>query len=181
MAAQQSADGIESAPSPAVSSLRSRFEKLAADSSVPPPASSLKPPGTFQHPGHVPSSPRLLPHGPADGDHVHPEPHSPLLHPVSFSSDLRTGAKRPPPPPPFRPPSRAPSPANPRVSPLVHPVRDTTPVPSDNETASESSSIAVKTRAASVSRRPPPPPPAAHEHSSPPRPAGVSSLIKQFG
>ncbi|KAI0637568.1 hypothetical protein C8Q77DRAFT_375154 [Trametes polyzona] len=184
MAAQQSDDGgIESTPPPAVSSLRSRFEKLAADASpASSSASSLKPSGSAHHLTPVPPSPRLRPHPPAEGEHDSPVPRSPLLRPVSSASDLKAATKRPPPPPPVRPSSRAPSPANPRVSPLVHPVSDSTIPPPEHELLSESiSTSSVSSRAASISRRPPPPPPLASQDQSTPRTPAVSSLIKQFG
>ncbi len=182
MPAEQPADGIESAPSPAVSSLRSRFEKLAAESSPAPSTSSLKPSGSVQHLAAVPPSPRLRAYSPADGDHDSPVPRSPSLRPVSSGSDLKAATKRPPPPPPIRPSSRAPSPANLRASPLMHPIPDSSVVPLEHEPLSESVSVSsVSSRAASISRRPPPPPPLASQDHTAQRNAGVSSLIKQFG
>ncbi|KAI9059017.1 hypothetical protein FKP32DRAFT_1181093 [Trametes sanguinea] len=181
MAADPSSDGIESAPSPAVSSLRSRFEKLAADSSAAPttPSASLKPSGSVHHLAAVPPSPRLKPLLHPDPDHPSLEPRSPLLRPASSASDLKAATKRPPPPPPGRPSSRAPSPANVRVSPLVRPVPDSssgsTP---EHEPLSEPASVVAKP--SSAIRRPPPPPPPGHDHPAAKNPA-VSSIIKQFG
>ncbi|KAI0706882.1 hypothetical protein C8T65DRAFT_220373 [Cerioporus squamosus] len=170
MTAPTPSDGIETAAPPAVSSLRSRFEKLAADSS-PASTSSLKPPAPGSH-THlaVPPSPRLRPAPEHDRESSDSSIHS--LHPSSSSSDLKATAKRPPPPPPLRPSSRAPSPANPRVSPLLRPVADASAALVDHDITAEPASVAAK--AALLSRRPPPPPP--HERAS-----GVSSLIKQFG
>nr|VWO96820.1 Heme/hemoglobin uptake outer membrane receptor PhuR [Ganoderma boninense] len=102
MTAPQASDGIETAPPPAVSSLRSRFEKLAADSSTSPNA-SLKPgpAHSFLAPASIPSSPRLKPTSvPSEHDRDASEQHPHFLHPSSSSSDLRTPGKRPPPPPP---------------------------------------------------------------------------------
>ena len=183
MAAENTSDGIESAPSPAVSSLRSRFERLAADSTPASPSpSSLKPSASLHHLGPVPPSPRLRPllHPEGEHDTLYPEPRSPSLRPASSASDLKAAAKRPPPPPPVRPTSRAPSPANPRLSPLVRPVLDSTISPPENDPLSEPPS--ASTRPASAARRPPPPPPPApsQDHSVPRNPA-VASLIKQFG
>ncbi|KAI0640536.1 hypothetical protein C8Q79DRAFT_443107 [Trametes meyenii] len=177
MAAEQTSDGIESAPSPAVSSIRLRFEKLAADSSSAPTSNTLKPPGSPRL-APVPPSPRMRPHAPAEGDHDLPVPRSPALRPATSASDLKAGAKRPPPPPPGRPSSRAPSPANPRISPLVRPVPDSGTATPDHEPLSEP--ISASAKAASISRRPPPPPPPSQDHSAQ-RTPGVSSLIKQFG
>ena len=175
MTAPDPSDGIETAAPPAVSSLRSRFEKLAADSSAAS-TSSLKPPASGSH-SHlaVPPSPRLRPAPEHERDPSDSSIHS--LRPATSFSDLKATAKRPPPPPPFRPPSRAPSPANPRVSPLLRPVPDPSPSLIDHNLPAEPVSVAAK--AALLSRRPPPPPPA---HDLPgQRASGVSSLIKQFG
>ncbi|RPD62171.1 hypothetical protein L227DRAFT_51701 [Lentinus tigrinus ALCF2SS1-6] len=174
MTVPDSSDGIETSASPAVSSLRSRFEKLAADSSTPS-TSSLKPPGTPNTHLAVPLSPRLRPAPEHNREPSDSSIHS--LRPVSSSSDLKASPKRPPPPPPLRPSSRAPSPANPRLSPLLRPVHDPSPSLFEYDATPEPSSVVDK--AALLSRRPPPPPPA-HDHPAQ-RASGVSSLIKQFG
>ena len=167
-------DGVETSPPPAVSSLRSRFEKLAADSSAS--AATLKPSSSQVHlsPNLAPPSPRLAP----APEHAHDrEPSDSSVHSLrssTSSSDLKSPAKRPPPPPPFRPPSRAASPANPRASPLLRPLPDAQQPSIDLDPSPEPTSVAAK--AALLSRRPPPPPP-----SQELRPSGVSSLIKQFG
>ncbi|TFK80731.1 hypothetical protein K466DRAFT_368117 [Polyporus arcularius HHB13444] len=172
MTAPDPSDGIETAPPPAVSSLRSRFEKLAADSS-PASSSSLKPPPAGNTHLAVPPSPRLrTAHERESSDSsIH------SLHSASSSSDLKATAKRPPPPPPVRPSSRAPSPANPRGSPLLRPVADASPSLVDHDISAEPTSPALKPSL--LARRPPPPPPP-HDHPAQ-RPPGVSSLIKQFG
>ncbi|TBU29124.1 hypothetical protein BD311DRAFT_757015 [Dichomitus squalens] len=167
MTAPQQSDGIETTPPPAVSSLRSRFEKLAADSSAPAP-STLKP-STPLTPAPAPLTPSPRPvHAPELESNNH------YLHPASSSSDLRSLAKRPPPPPPLRPTSRAPSPALNR-SPLLLP---SSPARIESDLPPESTPVPSK--AAALARRPPPPPPLSQDHSTQ-RPMGISSLVKQFG
>ncbi|KAI1792520.1 hypothetical protein LXA43DRAFT_324471 [Ganoderma leucocontextum] len=171
-------EGIEAVPPPAVSSLRSRFEKLAADSS-PSSNASLKPSPAPTHsflaPTPIPSSPRLRPTPTPEHDRDLFEQNTHFLHPSSSSSDLRTLGKRPPPPPPspLRPPSRTPSPA-PIRSPLFRPV---SPAIADPDVPPECLSVAAK--AAALARRPPPPPPSQDHLAN--RSSPLSSLIKQFG
>ena len=179
MTAPQSSDGIESAPPPAVSSLRSRFEKLAADSSVsshPSLKPSPAPAHSFLAPASTPSSPQLRPSPIPEHDRDVSEQHPHFLHPSSSSSDVRIVGKRPPPPPPspLCPPSRTPSPA-PARSPLLRPV---SPAVTDLDVPQESLTAAAKV--AALARRPPPPPPPSQDHAAH-RTAPVSSLVKQFG
>jgi hypothetical protein len=113
---------IESTPPPAVSSLRSRFEQLAADSFSRPQSALLVP---------DPSSPR--PRAVSGTQEPRPQQHG-HLRSASSSSDLNTGIKRPPPPPP--PPPRASSRSSlvssaaptPSASPLLRPV----PIPNSS-------------------------------------------------
>ncbi|KAI0751782.1 hypothetical protein C8Q80DRAFT_597945 [Daedaleopsis nitida] len=179
MSSADGSDNIETAPPPAVSSLRSKFERLAADSSTAP--STLKPSSSHLTASPVPPSPRLSASPIPPSPRLRPtfehdrEPSDSSIHSLrlaSSSSDLKAPTKRPPPPPPQRPPSRAPSPAPPRSSPLLRPVFDTAQPNVDQDTSVD---ILAATPKASLARRPPPPPP--QEHRSP----GVPSLIKQFG
>ena len=104
MTAPQQSDGIERAPALAINSLRSCFEKLAADSSARP-TDSLKPSTSLAHltASPAPLSPRVRPLATAEQDRDVSESSSHYPHPASPSSNLRTLATRPPPPPPLRP------------------------------------------------------------------------------
>src|SRR5882762_11670688 len=76
---------IETTPPPAVSSLRSRFEQLAVETS----------------PGHQPGLLAVDPRPRAISGTQETRPqYANHLRSTSSSSDLNTGAKRPPPPPP---------------------------------------------------------------------------------
>ena len=173
MSSEHTTDGIETTASPAVSSLRSRFERLAADASP-----SLKPPSTpHLSASPLPLSPRLAP------THVLEHARAPsdislnVLHPSSSSSDLRAAAaKRPPPPPP---PLRAPSPANVGRSPLLRPVPD--PAPSTLDHDLHAGSLPTTPKPPSLRRPPPPPPPSSIQEPAAQRLGGVSDLVKQFG
>ena len=175
MASEQPSDAIETTAPPAVSSLRSRFERLAADSSVPP-SHSPKPStsGTHLSASPIPLSPRLVASPAPDHGRIPSDSSVRSLNPSSSSSDLKAAAKRPPPPPPVL---RAPSPANPRRSPLLRPVPDHTPTASEHDLHADIPSGTPKP--SSLSRRPPPPPPT--QDSSAQRSSGVHDLIKQFG
>ena len=167
MSSEQPSDAIETAAPPAVSSLRSRFEKLAAESSP-----SLKPSPSGSHLSPVPSSPRLSASPAPDHGRIPSDASVRSLHSSSSTSDLKAGAKRPPPPPP---PLRAPSPANPRRSPLLRSVPDHTPSPSEPDLLLDTP---LTPKPASL-RRPPPPPPTQDQPIQ--RSTGVSDIIKQFG
>ena len=144
--APQQSDDIET-PLPAISSLRSRFEKLAADSSAPPP-DLLKPSTSLAHLTASPA-PRVRPLPAPEHDRDVFESGSRYLHATSSSSDLRTLAKRPPPPPPLRPSFKAaPSPA-PNWSPLLCPVSPATTEPDTSDIASappKPAALAICTR-----------------------------------
>ena len=179
MAAPQSSEDIETAPPPAVSSLRSRFEKLATGSPASANASlkpSPAPAHSFLAPCSIPSSPRLRPTPTPEHDRDFSEQRAQFLHPSTSASDPRTVGKRPPPPPPssLRPPSRTPSPA-PSRSPLLRPI---SPAVSDSDGPQDTP--LTPSKVAALARRPPPPPPLSQDHSGH-RAAPVSSLVKQFG
>lgn len=104
---------IDTEPPPAVRSLRSKFERLAQETS---PNGNH---GEFLAPGGL-LSPRPRASSSTFSD-SHPEIHH--LRSSSSSSDLKAGIKRPPPPPPSRG-SKGPtsSPLLPPSSPLLRPV-----------------------------------------------------------
>ncbi|EMD31787.1 hypothetical protein CERSUDRAFT_127167 [Gelatoporia subvermispora B] len=169
-----SSPDVESTPPPAVSSLRSRFEKLAADE-------------TSHSIGRQPSNHDLLspdsnprPRALSGGFDSRPESEVHTLRAASSSSDLKAAAKRPPPPPPPLRPSRAASPAPPSVSPLLQAVPEIHPPPPvPDSTPGEQ----VQMKLNLLSRKPPPPPPS---HTRPDvasveRPSDIASLIDKFG
>lgn len=170
---------IESTPPPAVSSLRSRFEQLAADTAAA--AVAKRPASTYGLLTLEPPSPRPR----ASSGHNDPKPDPQSLRPASSSSDLKAGLKRPPPPPPARS-SRAPSPA-PNASPLLRPVAPNDPPSSPliHEATLPSNAPSVSPhKSGSLSRKPPPPPPPPIHHDSKPemqRSTDISSLINKFG
>jgi hypothetical protein len=144
----------ESIPSPAVSSLRSRFEQLAVDTSI----TQLKRPISsydFLAPdSHVPR-PRAA--SGAYGPHSADPNSSNQLRPSSSSSDLK-GTKRPPPPPPG--PRGSSKPPSPSASPLLHPSHAHHSSPTSlSSMVTLNSAIKLSS---SPTRKPPPPPP----HSS---------------
>ncbi|KAH9928823.1 uncharacterized protein B0H18DRAFT_998868 [Fomitopsis serialis] len=149
-----SSPDIESTPPPAVSSLRSRFEQLAAGSSAAP--GHKRPLSSHGLLTPEPSSPR--PRAASGTDELRPDAR--LLRPTSSSSDLKTGTKRPPPPPPGRS-SRAPSPAPLVSSPLLRPTLAAEPPSSPlvHDATLPSSRSVSPNKTASLSRKPPPPPP----------------------
>lgn len=109
---------IESAPTPSIKSLKSKFEKLAHESSKssgPPPAT----PKSYSTSSSL--SPQLHSRHPQDDQSSSRAPH-PQLRNASSNSDLSSGQKRAPPPPP---PSRSAKKSSPAASPLLRPV----PVP----------------------------------------------------
>ncbi|OBZ71955.1 Synaptojanin-1 [Grifola frondosa] len=166
---------IES-PSPAVSSLRSRFEKLAADTSL---ASTARPIGSHGLLTPEPLSPRPRAMSSSVNDSYPDSISQQTLRAASSSSDLKAGYKRPPPPPPLRT-SRASSPATPGASPLLRPVPDPPSSQHDSTPIVESNPV----KYAQLSRKPPPLPP--HQEASADlvmssRSAGVASLISKFG
>ena len=151
---------IESAPTPSIQSLKSKFEQLAQENSksssslTPPAATKLGPPG--------PLIPQPYSRQPQD-DHSSSSrlPHRQLRN-ASSHSDLSSGQKRPPPPPPSRSVKKStPSPA---VSPLLRPV----PVPA-----------VLKSPRTSPDRLPAP---RLHQDSEDdaPRGGGVASLRERF-
>ncbi|KAI0922136.1 hypothetical protein AcW2_006915 [Taiwanofungus camphoratus] len=168
---------IESPPPPAVSSLRSRFEKLAADTASIP---AKRPTSTYDLLSPEPPSPR--PRALSSSSDFRPE--SQTLRPATSSSDLRTGARKPPPPPPARS-SRAASPVPPTSSPLLRAVPDpqSSPLIHEPSLPPEPRSVSPN-KAALISRKPPPPPPFQRsklEAAIPQRAADVSLLVNKFG
>lgn len=164
----QSPPEVEQTPTPAVSSLRSKFEQLAVNSSttslnrlsgsydlLSPDSGSPRPRSMSISTERPPSSPRSL-------------------RPAASSSDLNVGGKRPPPPPPPRS-SKGNSPV-PSVnsSPLLQPVATGSGPPSPT------SSFSLSNKAVLLQRKPPPPPPS-HESSPVPSGSGVATLINKFG
>lgn len=168
---------VEETPIPAVSSLRSKFEQLAVDSS--PTISVHK--ATSSHDLLVPEpgSPRpraMSNHDQRSASPVHPR----ALRTAASISDLQSGTntkKQPPPPPPR---SRGNSPAaSVKASPLLRPVADSPlassipPIPSTDASPS---------RAALLARKPPPPPPPAqHDPFDDHVVGGVAARISLFG
>lgn len=180
---QSNSPDIESTPPPAVSSLRSRFEQLAASSTSP--ASGPKPPlsthGLLLTPELLSPRPRAA-SGPNDF-----RPDARALRPVSSSSDLKTVTKKPPPPPPPGRSSRAASPAPHMSSPLLRPTLAAEPPSSPivHETTLPNLRSPSPNKSISLARKPPPPPP---PHSrellvevTPAERASVSSLVTRFG
>ena len=152
----QSTPDIETTPSPAVSSLRSRFEKLASESSadVPfkRPPSSLATHDTLDAPSHHARTPSNA------SDH----PPSFLRPASSSTSDMTAALRRPPPPPPSHR-SVSPSPSF-TTSPLIRPVPDSTSssaIPEVN-VVNERAQVVKPT----VQRKPPPPPPPSQRKSA---------------
>ncbi|CCM00274.1 uncharacterized protein FIBRA_02304 [Fibroporia radiculosa] len=171
---------IESTPPPAVSSLRSRFEQLAADTASQ--LTTKRPMSSYGLLTAEPASPRPR----ASSGFNDPRPDIHILRPASSSSDLKTGVKRPPPPPPARS-SRASSPAPPPLSPLLRPVPASDP-PSlllgSESTAPSSVRPVSPNKSGSLSRKPPPPPPCHEtkvEQTASPRAADVSTLVNKYG
>ncbi|KAF7984888.1 hypothetical protein HWV62_10883 [Athelia sp. TMB] len=107
---------IETAPPPAFSSLRSKFEQLGVDKSSTPSGKGFL--GT-RSPG--PSSPR-----PREVSLGKPPPRISELAATASGMDSRLGIKRPPPPPPRTPHS---TPSTAAKSPLHRPVPTPTPSP----------------------------------------------------
>lgn len=169
----QSPPEVEQTPIPAVSSLRSKFEKLATESSsstslhrlsvghdlLSPDSGSPRPRAMSISTERPPSSPRSL-------------------RAAASSSDLKVGGKKPPPPPPPRS-SKGNSPA-PSVtsSPHLQPVAPASGPPSPTIPP-----VSLN-KAALLQRKPPPPPsplPASQELPTTPGGSGVASLINRFG
>ncbi|KAH9843546.1 uncharacterized protein C8Q71DRAFT_3565 [Rhodofomes roseus] len=177
---QASSPDIESTPPPAVSSLRSRFEQLAAGSSAGP--APKRPISTHGLLTPEPLSPR--PRAASGSNELRPDARS--LRPTSSSSDLKTGTKRPPPPPPGRS-SRAPSPAPAVSSPLLRATLAADPPSSPlvHETTLPTSRPVSPNKSAPLSRKPPPPPPPhfrePHSEVTSAERLSVSSLVTKFG
>jgi hypothetical protein len=138
--------GVESVPTPAVSSLRSRFEQLAVDSTIKLPSN-----------GRLtadPPSPR--PRAASGSSGVQPDnPRSETLRTSSSSSDLK-GSKRPPPPPPIR--------ASPNATPLLRPTHISSS-PSLSHIAAYGSTPNLLNMTP-MKKPPPPPPPSANKLGS---------------
>ena len=169
---------VEETPIPAVSSLRSKFEKLAIDSS--PSASIHKTASSHDLLVPEPSSPR--PRAMSNHDQSSASPVDPrALRTAASSSDLKSSAnaKRPPPPPPPR--SRGSSPAaSVRASPLVQAVADS-PAASIPP-VSIAPSDASPSKAALLARRPPPPPASVQHDPFDDHPVGgIAARISMFG
>lgn len=179
---QSNSPDIESTPPPAVSSLRSRFEQLAASNGSPAPGPK-RPLSTHGLLTPEPLSPR--PRAASGSNELRPDART--LRPTSSSSDLKTGTKRPPPPPPPGRSSRAASPAPPMSSPLLRPVLVAEPPSSPlvHETTLPDSRSTSPSKSASLARKPPPPPPPhareLHVEVTPAERTSVSSLVTKFG
>ena len=112
---------IESAPTPSIKSLKSRFEQLAQENTAP--VSVVKPFAAPYSPTHLtPDLPAHRTRASVGGDEPPPNLSARPLRQSTSSSDIKVTAKRAPPPPPSRGRKSVPSPA---VSPLLRPV----PVP----------------------------------------------------
>ncbi|KZT67027.1 hypothetical protein DAEQUDRAFT_427886 [Daedalea quercina L-15889] len=178
---QSNSPDIESTPPPAVSSLRSRFEQLAAGSNAGQgPKRPLSSYGLL-----TPQPPSPRPRAASGSNELKPDARS--LRSTSSSSDLKTGTKRPPPPPPGRS-SRAASPAPPMSSPLLRPTPVAEPPlssPLIHETTLPNSRSVSPNKTASLSRKPPPPPPPHFREPlvevNPAARTSVSSLVTKFG
>ena len=143
----------------AVSTLRSRFERLASEGSVPQSPRACTPTEEVKKLEISRARTGSFNEGPSDAGHS-----SLHLRTSSSSSDLKV-PRRPPPPPP---PSRSPK-----------------PVLSSTEafTLSPNSSTLSLPKQALIQRRPPPPPSIVTEDSdnaSPIPPGGVASLRSKF-
>lgn len=153
----QSPPDIETSPSPAVSSLRSRFEKLASVSSGDVPYK--RPSSSLAVHDSLDSSHR---HGRTPSNASDHPPTTPFLHPTTSSSDMSTSLRRPPPPPPS---NRSVSPA-PSItsSPLIRPIPDDVQPPAIPEVnvVNERSQIVKPV----LQRKPPPPPPPSQRKSA---------------
>ncbi|CAL1701914.1 unnamed protein product [Somion occarium] len=147
---------VETTPSPAVSSLRSRFEKLATEAAVEAPFK--RPPSSLSV--HDSSDSSIHHARTASNASDHPPP-SQYLRPVSSSSDMKAGIRRPAPPPPSH---RAASPSpHPSSSPLIRPVPDSIQpalLPEVNVVDERSLSKPA------LQRKPPPPPPPLQRRSA---------------
>ncbi|KDQ53055.1 hypothetical protein JAAARDRAFT_39767 [Jaapia argillacea MUCL 33604] len=167
---------VDLVPHAAVSDLKSRFEKLAHETSSPP----------RQAGGKSLLSPQPPPRSASDSDDQDAPGASngSLLRSSSSSSDLKSGGKRPPPPPP---PSRGgakratPSPSG---SPLIRPV----PMPpSSTSMPNVLLSSPGSGKSALLSRKPPPPPAPApsvqgeYDLTLPSPSTSVASLRDRFG
>ncbi|KZT13236.1 uncharacterized protein LAESUDRAFT_36084 [Laetiporus sulphureus 93-53] len=179
MDASQVSPGIESTPAPAVSSLRSRFEQLAADTAATSVTS--RPSSTYGYLSPDPSGSRPR----ANSAFIEAKQDLHALRPASSSSDLKSGTKRPPPPPPTR--HSGSSSPSPRPSPLLRPV--IIPDPSPSPLVTESILVLDSRPSSSVNptalaRKPPPPPPLLEhrsESTASQRSSAVSSLVSKFG
>ena len=168
---------VEETPTPAVSSLRSKFEKLAVDSSPKITVHSFASSNDLLAP--EPGSPR--PRAMSNNDQRTGSPiNTRALRPASSSSDLKQGTsgRKPPPPPPPR--SRGSSPAaSTKASPSLRPVPDppsSTPVPAASLTPDPNANLA-----ALLARKPPPPPHASEKDPFDDVPVGsVAARISQF-
>ncbi|EKM58956.1 uncharacterized protein PHACADRAFT_249089 [Phanerochaete carnosa HHB-10118-sp] len=159
---------VEETPAPAVSSLRSKFEKLAVESSSTTSLNRLSMSQDLLTPDSGSPRPRAM----SIPDERPPSsPHS--LRSASSSSDLKK--KQPPPPPPRSSKGSSPAPSA-TSSPHVYPVPMRSEPPSPTHTAPPN-------RVALLHRKPPPPPsPAPSRDLSPAsKESGIASLISKFG
>lgn len=145
-----STDNPENEQPLAVSALRSRFEKLAQDTSTPRTRTALTTAKTSDSNALLSPAPHhLRVTSSSDGEHESPvQSIEHQLRQSSSSSDLR---RRPPPPPP---PAR---PAKPQVSisPLPSPIIRPTPITANT---SPIPTLQVSDRLSLMTRKPPPPP-----------------------
>lgn len=163
---------VEETHTPAVSSLRSKFEQLAVDTSKSAHRLSsastqdialLAPPDS--------GSPR--PRASSTSNEQKPSPK--LLRAASSSSDLKVYERRPPPTPPQRN-SQVNTPAG---SPLLRPTALQGP---ESSPISSPSLLSLDAKKALLARKPPPPPPNT-PRIEPPEPVGgpsVSALRSKF-
>jgi hypothetical protein len=164
---------VEDRPTPAVSSLRSKFEKLAVESSSTTSLNKI----TMSHDLLSPDSGSPRPRAMSISTEQRPPSSPRSLRSAASSSDLK---KKPPPPPPPARSSKGNSPA-PSVtsSPLIRAVPMSSGPPSPTSIASPLS------KAALLQRKPPLPPssPAALSQDLPQTPggSGVASLLNKFG
>lgn len=166
---------IESTPAPAVSSLRSRFEKLAADSSK---TATQRPVSSYGLLTTDPPSPRPR----TRSGTYDPKPDTHSLRAASSSSDLRTTKIPPSQLSPSAGSSRATSPAPPIPNFQTRP-------PSEHPSQEVVSVASASTTPLTTPKKPPPPPPPPHPLHSYSDPSvhgnngtnGVASLINKFG